>query len=360
MDKKMKIAFLSLYSGEVYRGVETFVHELANRFTDLGIDVIVYQNGPELKNSKYKTVSIDLKIDWNVVSREVNPPRIPFTDYWGFLVKRFTSRVLRKIDKDVDIIIPTNGGWQTLLTKIWTVLHHKKMVVTGQSGPGIDDRWMLWCFPDRFIGLSEFHTKWARKANPFVKSLTIHDGADLKIFGSDVKPIKTGLKRPIILNVGAFIPNKRQKLIIKAVSKLEHVSLLLVGKGDMEDELSSFGEKLLPGRFKIMSFAYDQMSKVYTACDLFTFPTVSWESFGIVMVEAMASGLPVIATDDPIRREIVGEAGLFVDPTDSKKYAETLEKALKIKWGTKPKEQAEKFSWDDIAKKYRKMFEELC
>ena len=60
------------------------------------------------------------------------------------------------------------------------------------------------------------------------------------------------------------------------------------------------------------------------------------------MVEAMASGLPVVATDDPIRREIVGDAGLFVDPTDTNKFANTIEKALNTNWGEKPRKQAEK------------------
>ncbi len=81
--KRMKIVFLSFYSGEVYRGVETFVHELSNRLVDLRVDVTVYQNGPKLKNTKYKTVSINLPIDWNVRSGEVTPPLITFTDYWG-------------------------------------------------------------------------------------------------------------------------------------------------------------------------------------------------------------------------------------------------------------------------------------
>ena len=74
----------------------------------------------------------------------------------------------------------------------------------------------------------------------------------------------------------------------------------------------------------------------------------------------MASGLAVVATDDPIRREIVGDAGLFVDPTDTKEYLKVLEKALKIKWGSKPRLQAEKFDWDKIAKDYEKLFLELC
>ncbi len=98
---------------------------------------------------------------------------------------------------------------------------------------------------------------------------------------------------------------------------------------------------------------------MYRSADLFTFSTVPWESFGIVLVEAMASGLPVVATDDPIRREIVGDAGLFVDPIDTDAYAAAIQKALDTDWGNKPRLQAEKFSWDKIAKQYETLFNSL-
>jgi len=65
VDKKMKVVFLSFYSGEIYRGVETYVFELANKLADLGIDVTIYQNGPRLENTRYKTISSNLKIDWD-------------------------------------------------------------------------------------------------------------------------------------------------------------------------------------------------------------------------------------------------------------------------------------------------------
>lgn len=359
MGKKVKIAFLSFYSGEVYRGVETFVHELGNRLQNSGYEVVVYQNGPKISGSIYRTVSTGLEVDWTKKNGKVSPPHIPFTDYWGFLLKRFTSFVLKAIDKDVDIIIPTNGGWQVLFCKIWALRYGKKIVVTGHSGIGFDDRWNLWCFPNRFVAISTFAQNWANRANPFVKSVTIHNGIDLNQFGKKVKPVKIDLRGSIVLNVGALIPNKRQDLIIEAVSRLENVSLLLIGKGENERKLTDLGNRLLPNRFKIMNFSYDQMPSVYASADLFSYPTVSWESFGLVLLEAMASGLPVVASDDPIRREIVGDAGIFVDPTDIKKYADAIEKALKTKWGDKPHKQAEKFSWDDIAKKYMELFDKI-
>jgi len=73
----------------------------------------------------------------------------------------------------------------------------------------------------------------------------------------------------------------------------------------------------------------------------------------------MATGLPVVATNDPIRHEIVGDAGILVDPTNTEEYAEALQKALDTNWGNKPRKQAEKFSWDEIAEKYDNLFKEL-
>ena len=92
--------------------------------------------------------------------------------------------------------------------------------------------------------------------------------------------------------------------------------------------------------------------------DLFVLPSLR-EGISNTILEAMASGLPVVATDDPIRREIVGDAGLFVDPTDINAYAATLQKTLDTNWGNKPRKQAAKFSWDLIARKYHQLCQEL-
>lgn len=200
---------------------------------------------------------------------------------------------------------------------------------------------------------------WAKKQNPFIKTCVIPNGVNLNHFDESTKSIKTDLPRPLILNVAAFVGWKRQALLIRAVSKLEKGSLLLVGDGAEKEKLAALCEELLPDRYEIRSFPYSQMPTIYPAADLFSFPTVPWESFGIVMVEAMASGLAVVATDDPIRKEIVGRAGILVDPTDTDAYADALQKALVKNWGDLPRKQAEKFGWDKIAAEYEKMFLEI-
>ena len=55
---QLRITFLSFYSGDVYRGVETLVHELANKLTSLGHNVSVYQSGSGLPGSNYQTITV--------------------------------------------------------------------------------------------------------------------------------------------------------------------------------------------------------------------------------------------------------------------------------------------------------------
>jgi glycosyltransferase involved in cell wall biosynthesis len=189
----------------------------------------------------------------------------------------------------------------------------------------------------------------------------IPNGVDLDKFksqNSKVKIINKGIKT--ILAVGAATEQKRLDLVIKAVAKLENINLLIAsGGGDKTEEIKRLGKEALGERFEMVSVPFDKMPEIYRRADVFTLPSAQSESFGNVLVEAMASGLSVVATDDPIRREIVGDAGLFVDQTNIEEYARVLQKTLETNWEDKPRKQAEKFSWDEIAKKYNDLFAEL-
>ncbi len=310
----MRIAILNKYQNKVFRGAETFVFELGKRLS---------------KNHRVDTIS------------EVN--------YLNLLKKKY------------DIIIPTNGRFQVVLVRIISWLTGAKMIVSGQSGMGWDDRVNLYSFPDAFIALSKKAMNWAKSVNPHVKVIYIPNGVDLDKFKPGGNAYKTGLKKPVILCVGAFTAQKRMYLSIKAVAEIPEASLLMVGGGgELKEKLQGYGEKVLgKERFKLMSVPFEKMPEVYRAADVFTLPSGPSESFGNVLVEAMATNLPVIATDDPVRREIVGDAGILIDPTDTGAFAKAIKFALGKKWRNTPRTQAEKFSWDSIAKKYEDLFKEI-
>ncbi len=234
------------------------------------------------------------------------------------------------------------------------------MVISGQSGKGWDDRVNLWMLPDAFVALSSRLKNWAKNVNPFTESYYIPNGVDLKNF----KPVGVkkdfGFKSPIVLVVGALNNEKRIELVINAVAQMGNTSLLVVGVGSLKNKLEKMGAEMLGDRFKLTHAKFEDLPESYRTADVFTLPSPWYRSFEIVFTEAMATNLPVVANDDPIRREIVGDAGLFVDPTDVDEYASALQKALDTNWGNKPRKQAEKFSWDKIAEQYEKLFKELC
>lgn len=308
----MKIAILNKYQSTVNRGAETFVRELSKRLR---------------KNHQV-----------NIITD---------TNYFDLIKNRY------------DLIIPTNGRFQAFATRLVTWLIGSKMVISGQSGVGLDDRLNLYSMPNVFVALSTYALQRSKQRNPFVKSVYIPNGVDLNKF----KPVTHENKKDVktVLSVGAFTEQKRHELVIKAVSKLDNVNLIIVGGGgDLKQQIYDLGYKTLgKDRFELLQVGHDKMPEIFNRSDIFTLASKPYESFGIVLVEALASNLPVVATDDPIRKEIVGDAGLFVDPTNIDEYAKAIEKALNTNWGTKPRKQAEKFDWDKIASEYEKIFKEL-
>ena len=336
----MKIAFLNIYQNRVERGVETFVSEVSSRLS---------------KNYQVKVLAGGKKPQrrWPILWRAFLDPHGVQGFFW-------TLKLIPKIWRErFDIVIPVNGGWQSALVRFITWLYGGKMVISGQSGKGWDDRNNLWSLPDAFIALSTQAKNWAKKAMPLVKVRYIPNGVDTKKFRKDGPKFKTNLKRPIVLCAGALEPTKRLHLAIKAVAKLKNISLLVAGDGDLKEDIKKLGKELMGDRFSLVKIPFEDMPKAYRAADVFTIPSASYYAFEIVLVEAMASGLPVVANEDPIRREIVGDAGILVDPTNTEEYARVLKRALGIDWDDNPRTQAKKFDWDKIAEKYEELFKKL-
>jgi glycosyltransferase involved in cell wall biosynthesis len=356
----MKIAFLSFYNGSLNRGVETLVDELAPRLS-INNTVDVFQQGKPKSEVNYRIFRVPLEINWKKKDMVGMIWRRFFVDYWSRRIGLFTLKTLPRIFKErYDVVYPLNGGWMTALLRLATWIYGGKLVLSGQSGMGWDDRINLWAFPDCFIALSRRGQLWAKHANPLLRNVPfIPNGVDLSEFRREGKKFKTNLKKPIILCVGALTEQKRIDLVIKAITKLGDTSLLVVGDGELKGTLEKLGRELLGNRYRQISMKHDHMPPVYRAADVFTLVPSGSEAFGIVYVEAMAANLPVVTINDEQRRGIVGRAGIFVDPTNTNAYAIALANALRLKWGKRPHSQAKKFDWDLIAQKYEKLLNTL-
>lgn len=352
----MKVAFLNIYGGKVFRGAERAVDELATRLQVKDHRVTVFQS-TSWHHELYSVFSIPglpvvlTDVGNNLVLRFLKKF---YLDPYSLLVLFFSLRCLPKLwSEQFDILLPINGFWQIVVCKIVQFFRGGKIGVFGYAGIGVDDYTSLKLTPDIFFPMTEVAAHWARKVNARVPLKVIPGGVDTKRIHPQVQPLPVSLKPPIILTIAALVPYKRVDLVIKAVSKLPVASLLLVGSGPLKDHLTALGQKLLGKRFKRIDASFEELPSLYTVANLFTLPSThsskSSEAFGIVYVEAMAANVPIVAPDDDLRREIIGPAGLFVDCTNIEKYAETIHQALEKKWSTIPRKQAEKFEWDKIS-----------
>ena len=359
----MKIAFLHYTCGLIDRGSEISTQILASYFASKNHKVSLYQLGNSSKKENYQVSQIRvplkprLKKNLSLIGKILE--RL-YLDYNSLLVLFFSFLASLKLLKEKpEIIIATNGFWQVLICKLIKVFINTKIVVIGRAGIGWHDQDNLRLSPDLFIGLSEKAVSWAKKINPKVKSLCLPNAIDIELFLKKRKPVNLGLKSPIILSVAALTPYKRLDKLILACSELKSVSLLIVGQGELYNQLNQLGRKYLKDRFLIKSFKNKAMVSVYKACDLFVLLSEEREAFGRVFLEAMACNLPVVTIDDQARRNIIGKNGLFVKSLDQKSLAKILEKALKLKRGKQSKIQAKRYDIRKVGSQYEKAFWKL-
>lgn len=110
----------------------------------------------------------------------------------------------------------------------------------------------------------------------------------------------------IVLNVGRFVPHKRQSFLVDVAHRLlgrhANVYFLLIGDGPLRDEVEQrVGNTDLRQSFRFIR-GLPSIDRYWLSADVFAFPSVN-EGFGIVIVEAAAAGLPVVAHDIPGVRE---------------------------------------------------------
>lgn len=297
----MKIAILSFYSGVNLRGVEVWAKLLKEKIDkDFDVEIISGSSDESILSNLFSTY------------------------------RRWIS---------ADVIVPTNGRDQSFFVRLASWLKGKPVVIFGHSGLGADDKWNLLCSPNVFVAFSSHQKRWAEKFKlPWTKVVLIPHAVDTKRFS----PGQNKRRDKTVLCVAANTASKRVDLVRRAVDLIPGSKFMAVGRGNS------------------IEAKYSEMPEIYRNADVFCFTPNPWEAFGLVFLEAMAANLPVVTTNDPIRREIVGDAGIFVDnPENSEALAEATGKALETNWGDRPRKQAEKFDWDKIAKQYEELFKQL-
>ena len=139
--------------------------------------------------------------------------------------------------------------------------------------------------------------------------------------------------QPIVLFVGRLVPYKGVDVLLDAMAGLNAVALI-VGDGPQRDALEAHARRLgIADRIRFLGSVTDeQLGSLYRSCDVFVLPSVTrQEAFGVVQLEAMAAGKPVVSTDlgtgvGWVNRH--GETGYVVPPRDARALGDALSRLL--------------------------------
>lgn len=183
-----------------------------------------------------------------------------------------------------------------------------------------------------------------------------------------------GICGSYILYLGTLEPRKNIETLITAYDRLKNVidsdhlpQLVLAGKkGWMYDTIFGLVQKYGLEKNVIFTGYVDEADVPILLCGahFFTFPSL-YEGFGIPPLEAMACGIPVIASDVSSLPEVLGDAGILVPPKDAERLKEAMllllsDESMRQRCTEAGLLQAKKFTWEKSAEKlvgiYRKLY----
>lgn len=209
------------------------------------------------------------------------------------------------------------------------------------------------------------------------KILVAHNGVDPKFQPSgDVEVLsrvkqKYGISENYILHVGAIFVRRNIPLLLSAFSFITHKfphQLVLVGpnrSNPYQDISLLIRENGLEEQVVWIEYASDEdLPFLYEGADLLVLLS-TYEGFGFPVIEAMACGTPVVASNLTSLPEVVGDAGLLVDPKDEEEVKEAIltilsDGKLREVLAKKALEQVKNFTWRKTAKRCLTAFEELA
>jgi len=369
MASSMKILVISKYFPPRYGGVESVVYYNAKNLIKKGhkVTVIAFDKGP-YRREKFEGVDV---------------VRIPINFEFG--AQPISFRLLAEVWKhDFDVCnLHEPNPFANAVTYLMLALRRKPYVVTyhsdillgGGKREGVQfkllkiaykalERLFIFRSAKRIMPTSPQYIEMSDTLPSYRDKLeVIPNGVDL----SKYTPSKNWKPNHTILFVGRLIYYKGAQYLIKAMplvlKKAPDAKLIMAGDGEMRKELEALAKKLgVEKRVNIIGKFRDDVIPEFQKCGVSVLPSIhKSEAFGIVILESMACGVPVITTDISGTVYAAGKAGIIVKPKDSNALAEAIARVI-----TNPKlarEMREKglahvknFDWKKITEKTEKIY----
>jgi len=362
----VRIALVCPYAWDAPGGVQVHTAQLASRLRDRGHRVVVVAPAhEEPADPDVVSVGRPLRLPYNGSVAPIAPTP-------G--AARRTRLALDEFDPDVvhahEPLVPS--------TSMFAVRWGRAPVVA--TFHAYADRALLFSAAARAlrgvwsairirIAVSEAAATFVRRRFPEGEVRIIPNGVDLELF-HDRQPAELPEGRRVLF-VNRLDPRKGFAVMVRAFELLvrTHPEALLVVAGDGR-ERTAVNRLPAATRERVVmlgSVPHHRLPPYHAASEVFCAPATGRESFGIVLVEAMAAGLPVVATDIPGYREVVADAesGILVPAGDHEATAAALRTVLDDpelgkRLADGGRRQAQRYSWEVVTREVEAAYEEAA
>ncbi|MFZ5992726.1 MAG: glycosyltransferase [Deinococcota bacterium] len=293
-------------------GAETLVKDIVLRLREHGIETDVYVlrrlDSPLEEDLKRAGVSLFGSTNLSVYS----PKQV-----WS-LAKHLSSH---RYDLLHVHLFPAQL-WAVIAAKFLN--HRINLVTTEHSTHNRRRRWyfrhldqQMYCQYSQIACISEGTKRALLNWLPTLAGKThiVQNGVDVARFAQSESFNKTALlgiqpEAPLVLCVGRLEEPKDHATLLNAISRLEGVHLALVGDGPLRTELEALAAHLSITQQVHFLGRRTDIPRILKTADIYVQPS-RWEGFGIATLEAMAAGLPIVASDVPGLADLVGNAGML-------------------------------------------------
>ena len=235
---------------------------------------------------------------------------------------------------------------------------------------------------DRVVAISPEIEQLLHKAVPTAHIITVPNAVDARRFSPATPEGKREMRqqlglpqeRTLLLYIGRLSRAKGVAMLVQAAPRLRahnpQLCLVVVGSGrgsfdDCEAELLNYIRNQKLERDVLMYAATDRVPDYLQAADLCMFPS-DYEGFGVGLIEALATGTPVVATPVGVARELVkhGETGFAFPPQDAAAMVAAIESALAARgaWseiGQRARRAIQPYELDTVVQRYELLCREL-
>ncbi len=208
---------------------------------------------------------------------------------------------------------------------------------------------------------------------PKERIAVIHAGVDERFLDDETPPRGSSPAGapPYLLTVATEEPRKNLPLLLEAVALARGRGWdgrLFIAGGPgldtprLDDAIGRLGLGTTVTRLGYVSA--NDLPSLYRGARAFVLPSL-WEGFGLPLLEAMASGIPIVAADIPVHREVAAEAALFAPAEDPGAIAEAIERvwcdeSIRSRLVASGRERTQRFSWEASAKKMLALYQRVA